>query len=622
MLPTNTDYVKALLTLDNCIPKDDNSQGVVSEGIVLLFDQSPENAKIADAWFKENNLDVLQTNATFYSDWSQVMESDEVNRWHDQAMYYILHSIAPEFITSRIVRPQDLDLPPDTPTIFSPRTVTDKDVVILVEKFLSDGAGLSESLLQAIFTIYKYLDTKGITISSKSIKVNKELTTLVIDFKLRSGHGSDLNRYIDNPDDALRLLVQQATGLTQPISNRKTIQMIKSSDVDVEFLFNAFPLAFLAQNFRRKKNLYLAFKERYPTIINRIGRLSKKNHKVITQDVLQRVRTERLDTTEHRDRLSRASAAQLLRAINALGTYQHLGNLHRRYAIRNGKVWVSTPPKVINTETLKPIINHNYQVITHELRVRLGDSSGVKVYVPQGVNYGLPATKKSMVGNLPVDTTITLSGSAAVGVWWNSSDDLDLSSVSLSGIVSDWRSQYLGPDPCKPVYTGDVRTGNGPYGGAEYYLFTSDLKEPQLLSIKNFSSGQRPYHPYLVITAVDLVKGKPAGQICRPENRIITVPLGEFTGKHSLARIYPSGEGALTIHLISGNIKGGNDSRVNSGVTSQLDAAVAGITPPVIDFRSFLQDIGYSIVEDPAEADIDLSLNSVTATTLPSLFLT
>ncbi|MBA7553678.1 hypothetical protein ES705_46274 [subsurface metagenome] len=86
---------------------------------------------------------------------------------------------------------------------------------------------------------------------------------------------------------------------------------------------------------------------------------------------------------------------------------------------------------------------------------------GKKIYIPDYINYSLPATEKQFTGNFPSGTYISIPQDMIVGIYWENVKhnvvDLDLSLISPAGKFG-WDSRYRS-DEGNILFSGDITKG-------------------------------------------------------------------------------------------------------------------------------------------------------------------
>jgi hypothetical protein len=87
----------------------------------------------------------------------------------------------------------------------------------------------------------------------------------------------------------------------------------------------------------------------------------------------------------------------------------------------------------------------------------------MKVKLPDNINFMVPKSEKSFIGNLPIGSYIPLTDkNAIIGINWKQADgarDLDLSYVDIDDKKTGWNSDYTN-DGNTIIYSGDMTLAN------------------------------------------------------------------------------------------------------------------------------------------------------------------
>lgn len=282
----------------------------------------------------------------------------------------------------------------------------------------------------------------------------------------------------NNGDDAVRYMVKLATGKTLLIKSRQVIDSIKvCSQITTKFLeAHEMPLA---QVFNRHKPLILAAKRAVNrNVINRITRLSKRNHVPVHEPIGKRFLALALAGRADQTALDKVSLRDRFKILNLI-EYKHTGQDTDAFIVRNGKVHLEAGRAVRDTAGL----NRVRDMIVASLRRDLAGLQGKRILLDSTVDYGLPISRKQALGNLPYGTNITVSGGRiSAGVYWHDdwgARDLDLSTIDRSGHRTGWGA-WSGYSKSNPVtFSGDMTSArNGAMEfmtstGVEYGLFVN-----------------------------------------------------------------------------------------------------------------------------------------------------
>lgn len=415
----------------------------------------PANAEYATetilSFISEKSLSGEDLNRTFYSSWQTVLDSSRFELFIDQILHY-MSTYGTNFEGEVYIPKGELDIPKkDVLLIYKIGTYTENELKEKALQLLQSGLALTTKTLNDVISLLDALEHKF----SYADKIkNKEALVIIAD---------KFFVYPESTEEFLRYVVFKATESTLLIKSEKLIEEIKQSNFDVSYLFNEYGLSKLAAIFNRFKPIFLAFKyEKNKAVINKISKMSKKLHKPMVNNSLNKV-TQELLTDKDNHWLENATVYALLKALFACYSRVN-GQKTFIYMIRNGKGWVKT--KDSNFEVCKA----NYNFIISFMNKKFNGKNKV-VYIPENVDYGLPTSEKLFIGNIPFGTKF-FSEKIISGLYWKTSDGA--SDIDLSGISSDkkygWDASYY--DRYEGVcYSGDKTEASN---GAAEYLYVKD----------------------------------------------------------------------------------------------------------------------------------------------------
>jgi len=288
-------------------------------------------------------------------------------------------------------------------------------------------------------------------------------------------------------DDVVRYIIHTLLGNTLLIKDKTTIRGIKTICQGGSF-FSHIPLRFmlrheaaLARVFNRHKPLILALKgdQEMNKIVNRIGRKSKRLHVPVRESIQKTFIAKALADKEFKMRevLKKVSLRDKFKFLNLL-EWKYVGSSVDIFKIRNGKMHVAENRKVYK----KADIDRVKAGILKSIKKDLKFLKGKKILLDPEVDYGLPISRKQVLGRLPHGTQVTSTKKEiSSGMYWENewgSRDLDLSAIDDNGRRVGW-GHSSGYDSGYIVYSGDVT--NASTGAfefmtskkAKYALFTN-----------------------------------------------------------------------------------------------------------------------------------------------------
>ena len=452
-----------------------------------------------------------------------------------------------------------------------------------------------------------------------------------------------------DPIEFLRYMLFKTTEKSLVIVNKKTIEMIKGSDIDVAELFGEYDehagYKRLAEIFFRFKPLFLAFKthKRMTPIINRISKLAPKYHKPIKQSFLNNVtgtlrRGEEIKTSKLTEELDKVNIFRKIRLAQSIG-YRITKPESIMYKIRNGKAFATN----MDFDNISGA-RKTYNTILNSIAKDLKHLKGKEFYIPENLTYALPATEKQFVGNIPSGTYVTIPDNMIFGVYWenvkigkdykeedyyyNRYDshngkrriDLDLHSMALNAGHIGWNSSYRSEDK-SVLFSGDIT--DAPNGATELLYMNKNYDDTILLTLNYFNFDQSLPVPFKILVAEEKPKRKFVDRstpyMVDPNNLKCTVKtvidvkqkvIGLGTVKNGKCRFYFT-ENALGDTIA---VRGGD--YISHARRYLADFAVTQIT-----FNEVLELVGAKIVTKPTKNSVDLSLEALQTDTFINLLI-
>jgi hypothetical protein len=142
-----------------------------------------------------------------------------------------------------------------------------------------------------------------------------------------------------------------------------------------------------------------------------------------------------------------------------------IGNPVDAFVIRNGKIHIEPNRKIRDPKAIEAIRHE----ILNSLKSDLGMLRTKNILLDPRVHYGLPISRKQVVGQLPFGTRVKMQERLSAGIYWHNSGgarDLDLSTIDTNGYRTGW-GQYSGYDQSNAVtFSGDVTSA--PNGAMEF----------------------------------------------------------------------------------------------------------------------------------------------------------
>jgi hypothetical protein len=292
-------------------------------------------------------------------------------------------------------------------------------------------------------------------------------------------------------DDAVRYICYVATGSPMLIKSYGVIAAIGKKPVDERFLVaHQRPLS---KVFNRHKRIIMACKTKATkSIINKISKLSKRNHVPLVEPLAKRFVSEFIHGNVKASALAQISLRDKFKYLNLI-EWKLLGKDYDTFIIRNGKVWFEKDRKVATPGSLLSLQAAILESVKLDPALeRLRDKH---ILLDPYVDYGLPISRKQTLGRLPFGTKVVASRAErfSAGVYWHnnfgdgSSIDLDLTAIKSNGERTGWGGlrAYAAEDIVFSGDMSDARDGAiefmtvNPQRGNRYGLMVNIFRGPE-----------------------------------------------------------------------------------------------------------------------------------------------
>jgi hypothetical protein len=539
---------------------------------------------IVDYYVRES-LTGNDLNKTFHKSWKKIKDSSRCELLIHQIMHYITtygtNFQAEMYIPQEVLDVPDLKLTYKVIKAYSKEEMTDKCLGLL-----KSGIALAEETVDDVITIL--VDELDYTFTGKEGIRNKEAIVKIAE---------TYNVFPDDPVEFFRYVIYRTTNTTLLIKNWDLINQIEKSSYNPAHVFKKFGHARLAEIFNRFKPLFLAYKNKCPKAINKISKLSKDHHKPMVVNPLNEV-TQRPLVMGDGHWLNQATPFALFKALSACYSRKK-GQDTFVYRIRSGKSWVQ------ETKIHKKICKGNYDYILQHLQGRFS-LEGVKIFLPEDIDYALPTSEKMFVGNIPTGTRFS-GKKLAVGIYWENdwgARDLDLSGLNIGGKVG-WNATYNQAHAAL-LFSGDIT--NAPDGAVEYLYANKGLSDPTLV-MNNVYSGAEDAGYKIIVGRGDKVS---ENYMMNPNNLFAEVKTQSVQKQTVLGLFIPNDRalfGAGHMH-VSGN----------TPVTTAATKALYQQWGKPLSFKKVVFKLGADLVDFPEEADHDFSLDKLEKDSFTKLF--
>jgi len=468
-------------------------------------------------------------------------------------------------------------------------------------KLLSLGIALGEHTINDVIDVALFVGINEEDISS--IK-NKETKTILYDY---------LKLAPKNPIEFLRYLIYKATKKTLLIKSPELIEEIKASkNIDVTKLLvqyeNKYGLKGLSEIFYRFKPLFLAFKlnPELNKIINKIRKLASKHHKPIEVDYLNTItpkltRGEFINNGILKSELNRVNIFRKIRLAYAL-KFRTESRDSILYRIRNGKGYAKEF-HFSDLERAKLTLDIITESITEDIYRKV---NGKRIYIPEYMEYTLPATEKQFTGNFPSGSSISVTDNMIFGIYWENVNDnvidLDLSMIGTDGNKIGWDADYR-TESGNILFSGDM---THPDEGATELFYVGKQYETSLVmfvNYYNFNAGTEV--PFNILVAKERTENFKMNYMVNPNN-VLAITNSIINQKQKiLGLVVTTDKGSkfyFTETYLGRSITASNSEFVNHSRKYLVD-----FYHNTISLNDILRKAGASMVKDNEECDVDLS---------------
>lgn len=570
---------------------------ILSKYGVVVDETAASQLPLIVSFLEQCALSGIQLNATFHKSWSTIINSSDSELRLHQILHYITTYGTGHQSTFIYTPNEPLDIPDITVEFLVVRGISKEQIVDKCLALFDSGAALAEDTITDVMEV---LADCGYTFTGRESFRNKEVNARVF---------ASLEIAPTDPVECIQCMVFAATGKSLLIKNVSTYSALAgvSKDSKVYKILRDADANELAKVFNRFKPIFLALKTAAPadikSKINQISRLSKTKHVPMSYNILNNLGTCTVDELKaEQDNLINANFFQLARCLNYLKKAEHATT--QIYNIRNGKSYVkerisgATNPRE-KADILLDILKSKY------------DLSKESVYIPEYVEYPLPTSEKSYVGNVPTGTKFFTDQQISYGVYWHNSDgayDIDLSALSCRGKIG-WNSQYC----AEMMYSGDMTDART--GATEYVTTTDKMKSPHLVMINVFRGAD-------VGSRMRIVLGNsadPSRDHMMDPNAVWFTAATETVSRSSIIGVVYRDQGRNCAVIVNRGVGAGQVSYANTTATA-LRTGLIEQYRHTYSLREALQRCGATLVNSADSATTDLTPSKLEKDSILSIF--
>jgi len=542
---------------------------------------------------------------TFYKSWNDIVSRTDSELVTDQILHYMTTygNILPGYV---YLPYGDLNIPGNDGTLIVRVVmgVTEDEAAKRCVDMLNSGIALEEEILNEMLEVLAAIDVKYLADGFR----NREANVIV---------ARDYGILPKAPEEFIRYILLHATDSSLLIKDGRTVEAVRTFARDdtnrgwikrhLEKYINVNGEAPLASVFNRFKPIFVAMKNHgTKKIINRLSKLSKTAHIPMVQNPLNSV-TNRALLASDMHWVDNATVWAIMRSLDALQIEMHMPT-HYAYRIRNGKVWAEEGRK----DRDENLMTENRKILVAALRKRI-NGNGRKVYIPANIDYALPTSEKSFIGNVPALTKFR-GKSLNVGIYWTDdmgANDLDLSAVSSDGNKVGWNGRYHDNDGAV-IYSGDMTTAQN--GAVEYLRFSKGCSD--MMVYLNVYSG-KPQSDYHVIV------GDSPDKVTRPymmnPNHLILNALRTTKNNQSVLGVVSETPDGVEFTVSEFDLNASSVSRGDANALNML-SALRERNKYRISLSSMLSVLGYVVTTDENGADVNLGIDNLSKDAIMALF--
>ena len=619
---------------------------IFSPEVIYNYSNYDELIKLVEETF---GITGEKVNASFHKSWKKVKEADIEQLIVEQIAHYLttygkkdpagymfqkmhLENWKVDDLGKKVLSLEDLDADKivDKDYIYIPKEAlnipeidideiklvvikgyTKPELKVKLLKLLNSGIALKEDTIADVTDIALFVD-----IDEKDIEVikNKEVRVILYDY---------LNLIPESPVEFLRFIVYLATDSTLLIKSKELISEIREKkNIKIVKLFKNYDLKRLAEIFYRFKPIFLAFRtnQELRSIVNKIRKLADHYHKPMPEDYLNEItakikKGEVIDVDKLKSELGRINTFRKIRLAYAL-KFRTKDVDSILYRIRNGKAYATD----FNFEN-KIVAKHVLAIVLDSITENIGKNvEGKKIYIPDYINYSLPATEKQFTGNFPSGTYISIPQDMIVGIYWENvrpyTVDLDLSLISPSVGKIGWDGSYRDGNR-SVLFSGDIT--NAPTGATELFYVRRQLKDEFILFLNYYNYNSEVKVPFKIIVAKEEVKDFGNNYMVNPNN-IVSVVQSEINQKQKMLGLLITTMNESRFYFAETSI-GKSITSSNSKVAENSRKYLMSFYQNSIELKDILFKAGAKLIDDKDKSDIDLSPESLEKNSILNLLL-
>lgn len=552
-----------------------------------------------------------KANASFHKSWQTIQDTPQETLWIQAIVHYIttygFEALGIYNQDTIYIPNEKLELPgikEDIPLIVIKAMTADEILDKIIE--LGSGIALMQETLKDIMTIVEFnkYDSEFV----EKIK-NRELKALLFDY---------YGIVPKEPVEFLRHLISKLTDESLVIKNKYLINKIKESNGKfLDELLKQAPNN-LAEIFFRFKPLFLAMKSisKNKTFFNRLRKKANELHKPLPEDYLNnvtmRIKRNSLNLDFLKKKLGTATIFRKIRLAYALKFRENAGD-SIVYQIRNGRGWATGFHWEGNVEDALNVVSDS---IVNDIRSNV---EGKTIYIPENVNYALPATEKQFTGYLPTGSYVSVPEDMVVGIHWMNTDkrvDLDLSVISESG-KTGWDSYYKSSE-LSVLFSGDMTDASKPKGASELFYLKRGQNEARIMFLNYYNFNQGDECETKILVAHEKAENFGENYMVNVNNVIASANIN-ISKKQNVLGLIVNVNGDNRFYFANVSI-GNSITSYGKEQSAHIRQYFVSRLVNSLDFKQILEMAGAKVVSEKIGGDfIDLSPNALDKLTIINL---
>ena len=602
-------------TKEGKVATEDLVKKCISKGFLfspeVIYNYSEEDLlRFIEVVESEVGLSADKINNSFHKSWQKIKEADIEQLVMEQIVHYIttygfehlgIYNKDSVYIPNEKLEIPDVDI--DEIKLVVIKGYTKEEIKEKLLRLLKSGIALKEETVKDAVDVATFV---GLSINDLETIKNKEVKILLCD---------KLHIILENPTEFLRYVIYKATGKTLLIKDRATIEAIKeNNDKAIDDLFfrygETYGLGRLAEIFYRFKPLFLAFKGSSfrNGFINRIRKLAIKYHKPMKEDYLNEITNKikngvAIHNGTLREELSKVNTFRKIRLAYAL-KFRTTDSDAILYKIRNGKGYATS--FAFKNKALA-LVGYDYveNSIIEDIKKKV---KGKKIYIPEYMNYALPATEKQFTGSFPSGSYVSIDRDMLVGIHWENQEnnriDLDLSLINNTIGKIGWDSSYRTEDR-EVLFSGDVTDAPRPNGASELFYVKRKGLEEFLLVVNYYNYDSEIDVPFKIIVAKEQVEAMKQNYMVDP-NKVLAIATSSLNQRQRILGLLVITNEECRFHFSETSI-GKSITASTSQYNEDSKKYLSYFYKNTINFNEILEKAGAEIVREKEGCDIDLS---------------